>query len=302
MCRLAWLASVGAGLYLGTFCLPVAAQADPFDEHLLPAVRRLTSAVPGELPNTVRFVTFASVRALASDAVEGAPADSATIAFPVFQIRYKHGWIIVDAGMDREIAGEELAFSQERYDTSQQALRKARLIVVTHEHHDHVAGVIRSPHLAEVAPKTLLNRAQIQTLMERPNVPALRLDSTAAASYLAVDYGLLLPVAPGVVLIRAPGHTPGSQMVYVRLASGREILLTGDIAWLMRGIQDRRQKPDSTSQQLGEDRVTIQQQLAWLSTVNAQTGIAVLPCHDADWLETWRRRGYLREGLDLSAP
>jgi hypothetical protein len=89
-------------------------------------------------------------------------------------------------------------------------------------------------------------------------------------------------------------------MVYVRLSSGREFLLAGDIAWLMRGIQDPQQKPDSISRSLGEDRTAIQQQLEWLHMVAAE--ITVLPCHDRAWLDMWRRRGVLNEGLDLSAP
>jgi glyoxylase-like metal-dependent hydrolase (beta-lactamase superfamily II) len=32
----------------------------------------------------------------------------------------------------------------------------------------------------------------------------------------------LVEFGPGVVLIKAPGHTPGSQMIYVVLASGRD--------------------------------------------------------------------------------
>jgi hypothetical protein len=91
-------------------------------------------------------------------------------------------------------------------------------------------------------------------------------------------------------------------MVYVRLSSGREFILAGDIAWLMRGIQDPQQKPDSISRSLGEDRSAIQRQLEWLHTVAVASEIVVLPCHDRAWLEVWRQRGVLKQGLDLSAP
>jgi glyoxylase-like metal-dependent hydrolase (beta-lactamase superfamily II) len=37
----------------------------------------------------------------------------------------------------------------------------------------------------------------------------------------------VIQFAPGVVLIKAAGHTPGSQMVHVRLASGKEVMLVG---------------------------------------------------------------------------
>lgn len=277
-------------------------QATPYTESVIPRLRALATAVPGELPTALHFVTYADWHGPASYALERAPAESVDVTFPVFQVRYRRGWIVVDAGSDREVAGPEITYSQERYDQVQQALRRARLILVTHEHHDHVSGVIRSPYLPEVASKTLLNRAQLRTLMERPNVPAIRLDSASAAAYLTVDFDFLLPVAPGVVLIKASGHTPGSQMIYIRLGTGEEVILTGDIAWLMRGIQDLQQKPEATSRDLGEDRAAIEQQLHWLNGLAATSKIAVLPCHDRSWLDTWRKRGVLKEGLDLSAP
>src|SRR5208337_264002 len=97
-----------------------------------------------------------------------------------------------------------------------------------------------------------------------------------ARRYLIFDYDLLLPIGPGVVLINAPGHTPGSQMVYVRLASGREMILAGDVVWNMAGIELERQKPDSTSHQMREDRTTIQQQIAWLKNAAIPAGVIVV--------------------------
>lgn len=287
---------------MATLSASLTGQTNPYTESLIPKVRALATAVPGELPTTLHFITYADWHGPASYALERAPAESVDVTFPVFQVRYRRGWIVVDVGSDREVAGPEVTYSQERYNQVQRALRLASLILVTHEHHDHVGGVIRSPFLSEVVPKTLLNRAQVRTLLERPNVPAIRLDSTTAAGYLTVDFDLLMPVAPGVVLIRAPGHTPGSQMVYIRLSSGTELILVGDIAWLMRGIQDPQQKPDSTSRGLGEDRAKIQKQLEWLNTLAATSKIAILPSHDRAWLSLWRRRGVLKEGLDLSGP
>ena len=37
-------------------------------------------------------------------------------------------------------------------------------------------------------------------------------------------------------------------MVYVHLASGKEVLLIGDITWAMAGIELQRQKPEGVSE------------------------------------------------------
>jgi glyoxylase-like metal-dependent hydrolase (beta-lactamase superfamily II) len=277
------------------------AQSTPYSDSLLPALRRAASAVPGALPENVRVLAFNWSRGPASGVVEGASNDSVGRANVVFQIRYPSGWIMVDAGMDKEIANNPPRFSQQRYDRVQLALRDARLIVITHEHYDHIQGVLRSPYLAQIQPKTVLNRAQVQTLMTGPNPGNITLDSATAARYLVVDYDGLLPIAPGVVLIKAPGHTPGSQMVYVRTAGGRELVLAGDVAWAMAGVETNRQKPEAVSQRLRENREQVAPQVAWLHGLAAQ-GVAVVVSHDDASVTGLVRQGVLADDVDLRNP
>jgi glyoxylase-like metal-dependent hydrolase (beta-lactamase superfamily II) len=227
--------------------------------------------------------------------------------FSVYQIRFEDGWIMVDAGIDTDTIaargpgpGGNAKVPGEQYDLIQRALVGARSIVVTHEHDDHVAGVIRSSARDVIAPKTLLTRAQIQTLIEHPNNPAIKLEASWSNRYCIFDYGLLYPLAPGVVLIKAPGHTPGSQMVYVHLASGKEILLIGDITWAMAGIEQRRQKAEGVSKALGEDRVAIQTEIEWLH--NVMPKLNLVNGHDDVSITAKIREGVLVDGLDLRRP
>jgi glyoxylase-like metal-dependent hydrolase (beta-lactamase superfamily II) len=148
----------------------------------------------------------------------------------------------------------------------------------------------------------LLTRAQIQSLLDRPDNPLIKIDSLVAARYLTIDYDPFIPIAPGVVLIKAAGHTPGSQIVYVRLASGQEVILAGDVAWNMAGIETQRQKPDASTQDFGgEDREAIARQLRWLREISgAKTTVVV--SHDAAWITTLVSRGLLLSGFDFTSP
>jgi glyoxylase-like metal-dependent hydrolase (beta-lactamase superfamily II) len=119
--------------------------------------------------------------------------------------------------------------------------------------------------------------------------PLVRFDSGQAARFLVIDYDPLIPIAPGVALIKAAGHTLASQIVFVRLASGQEVLLAGDIAWAMSGIETQRQKSEAASRSLGEDRASIGRQLEWLRRI-ASGGIIVVVSHDDDWLTALSRR------------
>jgi hypothetical protein len=90
-------------------------------------------------------------------------------------------------------------------------------------------------------------------------------------------------------------------MVYVRLASGQEVLLVGDIAWFMAGIERRLQKPQAISREMGEDRTALQNQLDWLSGLTKRQNIVLANCHDAAWLRSLVRRGVLKDDLDLGS-
>jgi glyoxylase-like metal-dependent hydrolase (beta-lactamase superfamily II) len=291
-----------SGLVAATSALPLAAQANPYTDSLLARVRALGHAVPGALPIAVGYLSVLDDSGPESAAVEGAPNTQSGRVTPVFQIRYRQGWVMIDAAQSRAAAGPAGHYHQDNYDRIQTALRGARLIVATHEHSDHIDGVVRTPYLGELAPKTMLTTAQLHTLLSKPPTYADVLDSAQARRYIVFDYELVLPIAPGIVLIRAPGHTPGSQMVYVQLASGRELMLVGDVVWHHDGIDLQRQRPDSTSTQFGEDRTPIGEEIAWLKYSVASAGVALVVSHDASALEALARRGVLIDGLDLRTP
>ncbi len=289
-----------AGALLLSDAASAHAQAPPFDAQLLPQLRRAADLVPGVRPTAIGVITLAPRRAPLSGMVEGGSAsDSVLVGYPAFQVRFAAGWIAVDAGMGREFFRQvPPTYSDQAYDTIQRELRDARMVVFTHEHHDHVAGALLSPYRAQVQQHTLFTRAQVRTLMEHPSDARVKLDSAAAAGWLTIDYQGWIPLAPGVVLVQTPGHTPGSQMVYVHLASGREILLSGDIAWHSSGITGLRQKPARVIQSLAEDSAAIRPQLAWLHDV-AAAGVVVVVSHDEGSIQDLVRRGVLVRGFDL---
>ena len=290
-------------LTLGTCLLrpaSLSAQGNPFSDALLRDVRRAASVIPGEPPTSLNVVTLNPARAPIATMVEGAPADSVDVGYPVFQIRFPRSWIAVDAALGREFVPNSKTFSDDLYAKIQQCLRDAKFVVVTHEHFDHVGGVVRSPYLAAIQEHTLLTRAQAQSLVVKPTHPLIKLDSSTAARYVVMDYDPFLPIAPGVVLIKAAGHTPGSQMVYVRLASGKEAIIAGDVAWNSAGVTLQRQKPEASTRGFGgEDRAAIAGQLRWLKETVPQD-IAVIISHDQAGIDALIARGLMHQGFDFS--
>ena len=248
-------------------------------------IRRVATLIPGRKPLRINVLKFAESHRTKNFSVKGEPATPSIQARTVFQVVYADGNVMVDAGMDlpmhKQIGrGAEEPYFAEQAQQVDKALRGARAIIFTHEHGDHVTGVIRTPYLAELAPKTILTRAQVHTLETTPQFPDLRITEEQAQRYHIIDYDQYMAFAPGWVLIKAPGHTPGSQMMFITLDSGREYLLIGDAAWHMDSV---RKVTGKDAPWIVEDTSAVNDQLKWLNGLyNSEKNLVIIASHDDD--------------------
>jgi glyoxylase-like metal-dependent hydrolase (beta-lactamase superfamily II) len=259
-------------------------------------VRRVAGLVPGRRPLRINVVKFAESRRTKNFSIKGAPAVPSVQARTAFQVVYADSTLMIDAGMDQQVHNFFGRGVVEPYDAEagrqvERAVRAAKLIVVTHEHGDHVGGVIHTPMAAELAPKTILTRTQVRTLLTAPQMPEIRVTEEMAAQYVVVDYDNYWPLAPGMVLVKAPGHTPGSQMVYIALESGREYLLIGDAAWHMDGVRLVKEKD---APWITEDQTNILSQLKWLNELSrSDPSLIIVASHDDDQHADLIKKGVL---------
>jgi glyoxylase-like metal-dependent hydrolase (beta-lactamase superfamily II) len=257
----------------------------PYAADLLARVRAAAKTIPGPLPNSINYIKVAESHRPLSDIIVGGSQQDYVSARTAFQVAFSDGSVMIDSGMDEAVHkffgfGHVEPYWADRNAILQRALKSAKLIVITHEHGDHVAGVIRTDSRDEIAAKTLLTRAQVQTLTTYPQMPEIRLTPEMARSYIVIDYQGYLPVAPGMVLIKAPGHTPGHQMVYVRLVSGREYLFIGDVGWTLDNATKLKLRPEATMRRIGESAPALMFELTWIKEVMDHEGLIVIPSHD----------------------
>ncbi len=249
----------------------------------LARVRRLATVIPGPLPTALNGVRFAASIRPRRLVIEGGDETPVRMPRTVYQLVYPDGTIMLDAGMDKATHDSFSPDKPEPYDADafasvQQALDRARLIVLTHFHADHAAGVLTSPKFRDLAAKTLITPATARALIETPHRPHLAQTSAEIACFNVVDYDKYLAVAPGLVLIEAPGHSVDMQMAYIRLASGREILHSIDAAWNVENIRQMRGKAAPWVQ---ENKQQVMAQLHFLNAfMQREPGIAVLVTHD----------------------
>jgi glyoxylase-like metal-dependent hydrolase (beta-lactamase superfamily II) len=267
----------------------------------LGAIRQAARSTPGALPLRVNVVKFAESRRTKNFAVKGEPAVPSIQARTAYQVVYPDGTVMIDTGMDLQVhrffgRGVEEPYFPAEEQKVERALLSAKAIVMTHEHGDHIAGVIRSPVFAMLAPKTRITRAQLQTLMTSPQMPEIKLTADQARRFIVIDYETTMPFAPGMALIKSPGHTPGSQMIYVLLQSGREYVFAGDVAWHMDGVRSIRGKD---APWITEDEPNMMAELSWLNGLTrTEPNIAVVVSHDEDQRLQYTRDGILGDGFE----
>jgi glyoxylase-like metal-dependent hydrolase (beta-lactamase superfamily II) len=260
----------------------------------LAAIRAMSRVLPGALPLAVNGVRVAASIRPRKFVIEGGDDTPVTMPRTAFQIVYPDCSVMIDSGLDKAThdsfsPDKPEPYFAEQFARLERALGNARLIVLTHHHADHVAGVLCAANFAELAGKTVITMDVADCLMNTPHRPHLKLAPPALERFIVLDYPQYYPVAPGVVLIRSPGHSPDSQMVFIRLQSGREILHSVDSAWIMDNITQSKGK---AAPWVKEDVPAVMAQLRWLNSIAAtEENITILVTHDDELFERLTRNG-----------
>lgn len=274
------LTLLGAGYY---WLLVNAGPADtPPRTFDLAEIRKQANALPGEMPTALEYATIATRDVPGAALAAGTGLRMVQSGVIVWRIVTPTGGIVIDSGFS-EADAKELDFSG--YDHAAANLvgkwmENAKLIVFTHEHIDHVGGFLDYPKFDVVANKAIVSPdlARGMTSLWRANAGQLPPPRTL---------GPIEAVAPGVVLIQTPGHTTGSQMIYVHLKNGREYLFAGDTGSLASNIiltvPRGRLLTDWLVQ---EDRVAAIGWLKGLSALRKQNAsLIIIPSHDPQFLK-----------------
>jgi len=272
-----------------------------YDDALLQKVRAASVSVPGALPTAINYVKYAASIRQWKDIIEDGSDDACTMARTAFQIEYPDGYIMVDAGMDRAVhhffeKDKPQPFDDALANKVATSLQGAKMILITHEHGDHVAGAIRNANNT-IPPKTILTKEQVNTLMNNPQMPELKLDEAKSKQYIVAEFESVLPVAPGVVLIKAPGHTKGEIMIYAKLQTGKEYIFAGDVSWSFKGVEENKPKPKSERNRVGEDGDQVEDELAWLNQRLTKDKMIILVSHDDIMLPQLAAQGFIHNGF-----
>jgi len=158
-------------------------------------------------------------------------------------------------------------------------------VILTHAHWDHVSGLDDLggvPVLVDAAEKGFIDAKTHNTeLLNSFNNINYKQYEFEGGPYLGFSNSHDVWGDGSVVIVPAPGHTPGSVVVFVNLPSGTRYALLGDLVWQTEGIELPAQKPWLLRRLIGEDDSEVLENIARITAISKKyPHIQLLPAHD----------------------
>ncbi len=220
-----------------------------------------------------------------------------------FKVVAPNGGLIIDGAVDADMltamTDGKGRFDAGSYQRVLDAMTRANQVMITHEHLDHVIAVARHPDPAALAQRLYLSRIQLDALPQYAQDHVL---APEIANAPAAQLDIPRRIAPGIVAAPAPGHSPGSIVIYVK-TTAREFLFVGDIAWVMSNIEHARGRPRlirNIMPGVDPDRPAVLRQVRALHDLAiAEPDLVIVPAHDAAYLRGLVGRRVLSAGFTL---
>jgi glyoxylase-like metal-dependent hydrolase (beta-lactamase superfamily II) len=229
----------------------------------------------------------------------GSPWDKRDSVSTAVLVRHPQGDLLIDTGLGRTIVeqmrefpflfrlGTELVRFQaaaDQLDAAGYDRRQLRYILLTHAHWDHVSGVSDFPGvpvLVTAAEHRFIDEDSWATAHAKSMNAVFQEYAFEDRPYMGFTQSRDLYGDGSIVIVFAPGHTPGSVIVFVTLPGGARYAFVGDLVWQLEGLLEREERPWFEAKTLGENPVLLRQSLLRMSAVATRyPQITIVPSHD----------------------
>jgi glyoxylase-like metal-dependent hydrolase (beta-lactamase superfamily II) len=174
---------------------------------------------------------------------------------------------------------------------------RLRGILLTHAHWDHASGLADFPGVPVLVTsdeRRFVDEGGFLTAAARTAGAPWEIYAFEDGPYLGFPAHHDLYGDGSIVVVPAPGHTPGSVIVFVTPPGGRRYAFVGDLAWQREGVLEREERPFPTRLLGDVDSGQVREGLRRMSAIIARfPEVELVPAHDS--------RGFATIPL-LSAP
>jgi N-acyl homoserine lactone hydrolase len=291
-------------ILLFVFGAALALLASSFSSDPLPPPAPLAADLPHAAPPPAmalfQLPTGTTRRSAAFGYRGGSFRDPRDFAMTAVLVRHPRGDLLIDTGfgsqLERQI--DQLPFffrmttKYERGQTAAEQLdaagydrKKLRAIVITHAHWDHVSGIPDfegTPVLVSATEKAFIQDGGMTTAPARA-MTGVRYEEYAfdGGAYLGFEASHDVYGDGSVVLAHAPGHTPGSVVVFLTLPDGKRYALVGDLVWQLEGITLREERPWLLRRLADQDEERVRENILRMAAIAAKfPDIVIVPAHD----------------------
>lgn len=230
----------------------------------------------------------------------GSPFDERVFGMGGILVRHPQGLLLFDSGFGAQVDEHfktipplmQAVSKYEKETPVAMQLRAAGIepsalkgIVLTHAHWDHVSGL---PDLAG-AP-VWVSRAELNFIHSGDPAVALahsfhgidyRAYDFPNGAYLGFEHSYDVFGDGSVVLVPAPGHTPGSIIAFINTSDGRRYALIGDLAWQAEGVEIPAEKPWLSRDMVDADEARVRALLVQLHQLKrVMPDLQIVPAHD----------------------
>lgn len=307
MCPVAYDAAVKKRLVVAALLLlvPLALFLSTFRASPLPSPAPLMSALPPASPPAemalFQLPTGATHLSAAFAYRGGSFSDKRDFAMTAVLVKHPRGDLLIDTGFGRDVDAHfqtmpwpfRAATSYDRTRSAAEQLdavgydrTSLRGIVLTHAHWDHVSGLADlsgTPVLVTAEERRFIrDRGALSALIRSFTDVQYQEYAFEAGAYLGFPKSHDLYGDGALVIVPAPGHTPGSVIVFLALPSGKRYAFVGDLVWQREGITQREERPWLLRTLADADPSAVRDNVLRMAAIAARfPDLTIVPAHEA---------------------